>query len=185
MIALAFARKDGTVRSAAQENLFLTCWLAFAQKQRRFSRDVAPDIDWLLKQGRQYGVNAKLADKLDYLSVAIPFRDAYGQDALSRLTFVMEAAKDMGWIYRLLTDREWSGRYAVNLNPGLNSICVSQTSLATGFDAEGRQIKPLMARLTGSVAGLEQLFDRCGWKLVAERNDDFKNLFTLAAENNG
>lgn len=45
LIALALARKDGTVRSAAQENLFLTRWLASAQKQRRFSRDVAPDID--------------------------------------------------------------------------------------------------------------------------------------------
>lgn len=106
-------------------------------------------------------------------------------NALGRLTFAMEAAKDMGWIYRLLTDREWSGRHAVNLNPGLNSICVSQTSLAAAFDAEGRQVKPLMARLTGSVAGLEQLFDRCGWKLVAERNDDFENIFTLVAENNG
>lgn len=107
------------------------------------------------------------------------------QNALSRLTFVMEAAKDMGWVYRLLTDREWSGRHAVNLNPGLNGVYVSQTSLTAAFNAEGRQVKPLMARLTGSVAGLEQLFDRYGWKLTAERNDDFKNLFTLAAENNG
>ena len=179
LIALALARKDGTVCSAAQENLFLTRWLASAQKQRRFSRDVAPDIDWLLKQGRQYGVDAKLAGKLDYL-----WQSCSGtlteQNALGRLTFAMEAAKDMGWIYRLLTDREWSGRHAVNLNPGLNSICVSQTSLAAAFDAEGRQVKPLMARLTGSVAGLEQLFDRCGWKLVAERNDDFENIFTLS-----
>lgn len=184
LIALAMARKDGAACSAVQENLFLTRWLASAQKQRRFSRDVAPDIDWLLKQGRQYGVDAKLADKLDYL-----WQSCSGtlteQNALSRLTFAMEAAKDMGWIYRLLTDREWSGRHAVNLNPGLNGICVSQTSLAAAFDAEGRQVKPLMAGLTGSVAGLEQLFDRCGWKLVAERNDDFKNLFTLTAENNG
>lgn len=184
LIALALARKDGTVCSAAQENLFLTRWLASAQKQRRFSRDVAPDIDWLLKQGRQYGVKAQLAGKLDYL-----WQSCSGtlteQNALGRLTFAMEAAKDMGWIYRLLTDREWSGRHAVNLNTDLNSICVSQTSLAAAFDAEGRQVKPLMARLTGSVAGLEQLFDRCGWKLVAERNDDFENIFTLAAENNG
>jgi hypothetical protein len=30
--------------SPAQENLFLTRWLAAALKQRRFSRDVAQDI---------------------------------------------------------------------------------------------------------------------------------------------
>ena len=184
LIALALARKDGTVCSAAQENLFLTRWLASAQKQRRFSRDVAPDIDWLLKQGRQYGVKAQLAGKLGYLwqSCAGTLTE---QNALSRLTFAMEAAKDMGWVYRLLTDREWSGQHATRLNPGLNGVYVSQTSLAAAFDAEGRQVKPLMARLTGSVAGLEQLLDRCGWKLVAERNDDCKNLITLAAENNG
>lgn len=184
LIALALARKDGTVRSAAQENLFLTRWLASAQKQRRFSRDVAPDIDWLLKQGRQYGVKAQLVGKLDYLWQACS-GTLTEQNAFGRLTFIMEAAKDMGWIYQLLTDREWSGRYAKNLNSSVNGIYVSQTSLAAAFDAQGRQVKPLMARLTGNVAGLEQLFDRCGWKLVAESNDDFKNLFTLAAENNG
>ncbi|MDU5829282.1 MAG: DUF2913 family protein, partial [Mixta calida] len=171
LIALALARKDGTVHSAAQKNLFLIRWLASAQKQRRFSRDVATDIDWLLKQGRQYGVKAQLAGKLDYL-----WQSCSGtlteQNALGRLTFAMEAAKDMGWVYRLLTDREWSGQHATRLNPGLNGVYVSQTSLAATFDAEGRQVKPLMARLTGSVAGLEQIFDRCGWKLVAERNDD-------------
>ena len=184
LIALALARKDGTVCSAAQENLFLTRWLASAQKQRRFSRDVAPNIDWLLKQDRQYRVKAQLAGKLDYL-----WQSCSGtlteQNALGRLTFAMEAAKDMGWVYRLLTDREWSGQHATRLNPGLNGVYVSQTSLPAAFDAEGRQVKPLMARLTGSVAGLEQLLDRCGWKLVAERNDDCKNLITLAAENNG
>lgn len=184
LIALALARKDGTVSSAAQENIFLTRWLASAQKQRRFSRDVAPDIDWLLKQGRQYGVKAQLAGKLNYLWQACS-GTLTEQNALGRLTFVMEAAKDMGWIYRLLTDREWSGRYAINLNSSVNGIYVSQTSLAAAFDAGGRQVKPLMVRLTGSVAGLEQLFDRCGWKIAAERNDDFKNLFTLTAENNG
>lgn len=184
LIALALARKDGTERSAAQENLFLTQWLASAQKQRRFSRDVAPDIAWLLKQGRQYGVKALLAGKLDYL-----WQSCSGtlteQNALSRLTFAVEAAKDMGWTYRLLSDREWSGRYAKNLNSSVNGICISQTSLAAAFDAEGRQVKPLMARLTGSVTGLKQLFDRCGWKVVADRNDDFHNLFTLTTENNG
>jgi len=184
LVALALARKDGTVRSAAQENLFLRRWLASAQKQRRFSRDVASDINWLLKQGRQYGVKAQLAGKLDYL-----WQSCSGtlteQIALDRLIYVIEAAIDMGWIYRLLTDREWSGRYAINLNSSVNGIYVSQTSLAAAFDAEGCQVKPLMARLTGSVAGLEQLFDRCGWKFAAEHNDDFKNLFTLNAENNG
>lgn len=65
LVALALARQNGDALSPAQENLFLTRWLAAALKQRRFSRDVAPDIEWLLKQGRQLGVSAKLASKLN------------------------------------------------------------------------------------------------------------------------
>ncbi|HEY3987562.1 DUF2913 family protein, partial [Cedecea sp.] len=67
LVALALARLDGDVNSPAQENLFLTRWLATTQKQRRFPREVSQDIAWLLKQGRQLGVSAKLATKLDYL----------------------------------------------------------------------------------------------------------------------
>jgi len=181
LIALSLARKDGTVRSTAQENLFLTRWLASAQKQRRFSRDVAPDIEWLLKQGRQYGVGAKLAGKLDYLWRSCADTLAENND-LSRLTSVIEAAKDMDWTYRLLSDGEWSGRRAIKLNPGLNGIYVSQTSLNTAFDSDGNQVNPLMARLTGSVTGLEQLFNRCKWQFAKEHNDELKHLFSLTAE---
>ena len=44
LVALALARQDGVVQSASQENLFLVRWLATALKQRRFPRDVTPDI---------------------------------------------------------------------------------------------------------------------------------------------
>ncbi len=46
LVALALARQKGDVLSPTQENLFLTRWLATALKQRRFSRDVTPDIEW-------------------------------------------------------------------------------------------------------------------------------------------
>ncbi len=67
LVALALARQEQGELSPAQENLFLTRWLAAALKQRRFSRDVAQDIGWLLNQGRLLGVRAKLADKLGYV----------------------------------------------------------------------------------------------------------------------
>ena len=46
LVALALARLDGKVTSDAQENLFLTRWLAEALRQRRFPREVASDIEW-------------------------------------------------------------------------------------------------------------------------------------------
>lgn len=153
LVALALARQKGDVLSPAQENLFLTRWLATALKQRRFSRDITPDIEWLLKQGRQLGVNAKLASKLNYL-----WRSCTGelseQNDLFRLTYALETAKDMHWNYRLLGDREWSGRYAVALNTGVNGIYLSRSNLDVAFDDSGRQINPLTARLTGNVASL-------------------------------
>lgn len=85
--------------------MFLTRWLATALKQHRFSREVAPDIEWLLKQGRTLGVRAKLRHKLDYL-----WRSCTGelseQNDLFRLTYALETAKEMQWVYRLLIDRE-------------------------------------------------------------------------------
>ena len=165
LAALALARQDGTVSSAAQENLFLTRWLATALKQRRFSREVAPDIEWLLKQGRQYGVAAKLAGKLDYL-----WRSCTGelsqQNDLFRLTYALEMAKDMCWAYQLFSDREWSGRHAAVLNAGVNGIYLSRSSLDAAFDDDGQQVAPVMARLTGRVQGLETLLNRCEWQIA-------------------
>lgn len=92
LVALALARKEQGELSPAQENLFLTRWLATALKQRRFPRDVTPDIEWLLNQGRLLGVRAKLADKLDYV-----WRSCSGelteQNDMFRLTYGKRAAR--------------------------------------------------------------------------------------------
>ncbi len=139
---------DGGALSPAQENLFLTRWLAAALKQRRFSRDVAPDIEWLLKQGRQLGVSAKLASKLNYL-----WRSCTGelteQNDLFRLTYALETAKDMHWNYRLLSDREWSGRNAVALSAGVNGIYLSRANLDVAFDDSGLFQYPAVRRAAG------------------------------------
>jgi hypothetical protein len=90
------------------------------------------------------------------------------QNDLFRLTYALETAKDMLWNYRLLNDREWAGRYAVTLNAGVNGIYLSRTHLDAAFDDNGRQINPLLTRLTGNVADLMPLFSRCGWLAAPE-----------------
>ncbi|ECF7068843.1 DUF2913 family protein [Salmonella enterica subsp. enterica] len=180
LVALALVRQNGDVLSPAQENLFLTRWLATALKQRRFSRDVAPNIEWLLKQGHQLGVSAKLASKLNYL-----WRSCTGelseQNDRFRLTYALETAKDMSWNYRLLSDREWSGRYALALNAGVNGIYLSRTNLDAAFDDSGRQINPLTARLSGNVAGVMKLFDRCGWQAEPDPGASLPHQYSLMA----
>lgn len=155
-------------------------WLATALKQRRFSRDVAPDIGWLLKQGRQLGVSAKLASKLDYL-----WRSCTGelseQNDLFRLTYALETAKDMSWNYRLLNDREWSGRYSVVLNGEVNGVYLSRTNLDVAFDDSGRQTGPLMSRLTVNVAGVMKLLNRCGWQAESVQDTSQPHQYSLMA----
>ncbi|WP_237723358.1 DUF2913 family protein [Yokenella regensburgei] len=164
LVALELARRDGVITSPAQENLFLTRWLATAQKQRRFSRIVATDLEWLLKQGRQLGVNAKLVTKLTYLweSCTGELKD---QSDMFRFTHAVETARDMHWICRMLSDREWEGRHAVALNAGVNALYLPIGNLDAAFDDEGRQVKVLMANITGNVTGFATLMDRSGWRL--------------------
>ncbi|WP_439292265.1 MULTISPECIES: DUF2913 family protein [Rahnella] len=181
MVALQLAKRDGQVSSESQENLFLIRWLATALKQHRFPRDVAPDIEWLLRQGRALGARAKMLHKLDYL-----WRSCTGellkQNDLFRLTYALETAREMHWIYRLLTDRQWTGRNAVPMNDRVNAIFLSSFSLDAAFDDDGKQITPLMVRVTGSVAGLVKLLDRCGWGI--KRCPGEVQLFQLIAFQN-
>ncbi len=70
----------------------------------------------------------------------------------------------MHWNYRLLSDREWSGRYAVALNAEDNSIYLLHSNLDVAFDDDGWQVNPLMARLSGRVADVEGILNRSGWQ---------------------
>ena len=141
---------------------------------------MAQDIGWLLNQGRLLGVRAKLADKLDYV-----WRSCSGelteQNDMFRLTYALETAKDMGWNYRVMSDREWAGRYALVLNPGVNGVYLLRTNLDAAFDDNGQQTNPLTARLTGSVAGVMKLLNRCGWQAEPECNISLSHQFTLMA----
>ncbi|HEL4376876.1 TPA: DUF2913 family protein, partial [Klebsiella pneumoniae] len=141
---------------------------------------VTPDIEWLLNQGRLLGVRAKLADKLDYV-----WRSCSGelteQNDMFRLTYALETAKDMGWNYRVMSDREWAGRYALVLNPGVNGVYLLRTNLDAAFDDNGQQTNPLTARLTGSVAGVMKLLNRCGWQAEPESGASLPHQYSLMA----
>ncbi|CAI2160196.1 Protein of uncharacterised function (DUF2913) [Serratia fonticola] len=66
LVALHTAIQQGAVTSPMAEHLFLVRWLATAQKQKRFPRSVAIDIQLLLDKGRKLGIEAKLRTRLEY-----------------------------------------------------------------------------------------------------------------------
>ncbi|WIL44513.1 hypothetical protein QPJ96_21930 (plasmid) [Pantoea agglomerans] len=99
--------------SPAQDNLFLACRLATAEKQRLFPKPLAPDVRWLLAEGRNKWVQAELTGKLQCLR-----KSASGD--------VVNMVKLAGWIYRTLSDSEWHWRKPLRLNPGVWGLFVKQ-----------------------------------------------------------
>ncbi|ENF8269141.1 DUF2913 family protein [Salmonella enterica] len=169
LIALHLARKDDHIHSESRENLFLVRWLAGAEKQRRFSREVTTDISWLLKQGRLYGVNARLRSKLEFLWRA-GSGDILEQTDMFRLTWGGGELKGYRWGYYVLSDSEWSGRRRMRLRPDVNAVSLLQSSLKRVFAADGSQLHPVRVRVNGNAAALEELLNSCGWRL--QQTDD-------------
>ncbi|HEY2452375.1 MAG TPA: DUF2913 family protein [Scandinavium sp.] len=172
LVALHTARQDGKAASEAQENLFITRWLAEARRTRRFSRNVARDIDWLLKQGRTQGVRAKLPFKLNFLWQATT-GSLEDQPDLYRLSYALDTAREYHWVYHVLSDEQWQGRRRLLLNPEINGICVLKSSLDAAFDDSGKQCAPVLVRITGQVAGLHALLASSGWKARPEGNEHY------------
>ncbi|MFN1131313.1 DUF2913 family protein [Lelliottia nimipressuralis] len=146
LVALQLARQDGLITSESQENLFITRWFALAKKQRRFSRDVATDIDWILSQGRSLGIRARLKHKLDYI-----WRSCTGelleQNDMFRLTYAIELVMEHEWVYHILSDRDWSSRYQLQQSAFVNSICLLKSVLDIAFNDDGKQLLIVPARM--------------------------------------
>jgi hypothetical protein len=66
------SQQNGDVVSPAQENLFLTRWLATALRQRRFSRDVASDIGGCLNRGVSWASMRSWPESLITCGIPVP-----------------------------------------------------------------------------------------------------------------
>lgn len=177
LIALLTARQDGRVQSEQQENLFLTRWFADAERQRRFPREVATDIRWMLQQGRSLGVRAQLAKKLDYI-----WRSATGnimeQTELFRLTWGLETACSQQWVYHVLCDQEWLRLRRLSINPDVCAVYIPKSALERAFSDDGKQTAPVPVRITGNIAALGVLLASCGWLIQPSPEADV--LFLMA-----
>lgn len=182
LVALNMARQAGTVNSSAEENLFLCRWLAVAEKRRLFRRELASDIRWLLKEGREKGLRADLPGKLEYL-----WRSSRGdlleQNDLFRLQHIMHAITLTGISYGVLTENEWEGRQAVRLNQKVPGLYLRKADLENGFNDDGAQVKPLAVRITAELGAVDALLARAGWMRSTENDDPFLHqLYTSAGK---
>lgn len=137
LVALRFAQRNGLAQPPLMEHTFLLRWLATAQKQRRFPRTVAPDIDSLLSLGRQKGLAAGLYQRLEYLweSCSSPAKQ---QSDLFRLTYAIEALKAQGWLNAVITDEEWDIPALLAEYDDMSALLVKKSDLVHHFTDDGQ-----------------------------------------------
>lgn len=164
LTALGIAKRDGRANGNIQEHLFLFEWLKQAMRQKRFHKDVAPDLRWLISQGENHPTNAKLKEKLQYL-----YDSGTGklttQNDLYRLTTILGTLSQMGWPYSLLTEVEWLKMDAARLNANTDYLRIRKATLDSSFNNDGTQTDPVEVVLTGRVDKVESLLASCCWGL--------------------
>ncbi|ECL7345063.1 DUF2913 family protein [Salmonella enterica subsp. enterica serovar Winslow] len=147
LVACRIAIADKKVNSEMDCHRFLMNWLRTAQKQKRFPRTVARDVEYLITYGVRHGLQSKLADKIAYMYRSCG--DVTQQSDLFRLTYVTELLKDRQWRVELLSDQQWEHR-----KESVSGCILSlRQDLADMFDEEGNQLMPVPLQLWGDDPG--------------------------------
>jgi hypothetical protein len=179
LVALHTAVQQGAVTSPMAEHLFLVRWLATAQKQKRFPRSVALDIQQLLDKGRKRGVEAKLRTRFEYV-----WRSCNGelkhQNDLFRLTYAIESLKAQGWRNELVTQAEWNNGLSGELEPALYAV---KSALNSAFTTEGRLITSLAFRVLGEAQRFVEALSACD--LITQAAGDTVTLIPGRKEDEG
>ncbi len=142
LMALRLAQQEGQAHASLTSHAFLLRWLVGAQKQRRFPRSVAEDIDSLLRLGRMKGPAADLPQRLQYLwqSCTEPVTQ---QSDLFRLTHAIEYLKSQGWVNAVVADEEWVPDTLFAEYANTSALLVRKSELQRHYTEQGQQSAPV------------------------------------------
>ncbi|MGN5575465.1 DUF2913 family protein [Enterobacter sp. Lyrl_3] len=174
LVGLRMAQQDGQALSPLTIHTFLVRWLADVQKQRRFPRSVASDIDSLLRLGRQKGPAAGLLKRLEYLHQSCTEPLARQSD-LFRLTHAIEYLRAQGWVNAVVSDEEWVPRVLFTEYAGESALLVRKSELQRHFTEEGKQSAPVDFIVVGDSRVVGDARELCyttgeqhaGWRLLS------------------
>ncbi|WP_439413195.1 DUF2913 family protein, partial [Enterobacter ludwigii] len=141
-VSLRLAQQDGQALSPLTIHTFLLRWLATAQKQRRFPRSVASDIDSLLRLGRQQGPASGLLKRLEYLHQSC-MEPLAQQSDLFRLTHAIEYLRSQGWVNAVVADDEWEPEALHAEYADVSALLVRKSELQRHFTEQGQQSAPV------------------------------------------
>ncbi|TXE26763.1 DUF2913 family protein [Serratia marcescens] len=158
LVGLRLAQQVGQALTPLTTHTFLVRWLADAQKQRRFPRSVATDIESLLRLGRQKGPAAGLLNRLQYLwhSCTEPMTQ---QSDLFRLTHAIEYLRSQGWVNAVVTDEEWVSESLYSEYADASALLVRKSELQWHFTEQGRQSAPVDFMVVGDGRTVGEVLD--------------------------
>ncbi|KFB99327.1 hypothetical protein GTGU_04330 [Trabulsiella guamensis ATCC 49490] len=158
-ISLRLAQQDGQALTPLAIHIFLMRWLTVAQKQRRFPRSVAQDIEGLLLLGRKRGYSACLYDRLVYLWKSCS--EAVNQQSdLFRLTYAIEYLKSQGWQNVVMADNEWVPYSFQAEFSGMLVLLVKKSELVQHFSVEGWLQRPIDFWVMGHIAIVSETLEK-------------------------
>jgi len=177
LVALGIARKKGQLNSPLNENVFLTRWLAEADRKRIFPKTVAENLRWLIEEGKRLGPRAGLAAKLNYIWKS-GIEDMSLRDVRFRFHHALEAFRIMGWTVITLTDDQWEGDRAIRLNRRVSAIYINRSSLDAAFTPDGHPVTPVKIYLTGNISAGLIIFRSA--LLITEKDSGKESLFYIS-----
>lgn len=131
-------------------------WLTTARKRKLFPREIAGEIDYLIRIGKQQGIIAELKRKLTFIYKSC-CEDIREQSDLFRLTYALEELKNNGWASHTLSVVDWKKGWEGPFSP---AIYIELPALQEAFSDEGGQLKPLHIRIRGDSEYVSEVFRR-------------------------
>ena len=178
LIALRLAQHEGLITSPLMVHTFLMHWLAVAQKQRRFPRSVAPDLEKLLRPGRLKGAAASLYQHLENLWHACSASLSYPSD-LFRLTQAIQRLKAQNWLNTCAADPEWNIPALTAEYAGSSALLVKKSDLVRCFSEDGRLMGPVTFLARGNIIECINVMQAQGISTEAVEYSDGVNLLIL------
>lgn len=176
MVSVHLAQQEGKAQSSLQQHVFIMQWLLTAQKRKLFPKSIAPDIMWLLAQGKKYGFGANLLKKIEYIYRSSA-EDLANQSDLFRLTYFVETLKTMGWLDFLISRKEWDKNWKASNTA--SAIYTPKDELQLSFDEDGKLIKTLAIRFTGEISGIFALLKQCRLEAQQQLDHEGFSIFHL------
>ncbi|WP_072171019.1 DUF2913 family protein [Trabulsiella odontotermitis] len=178
LISLRIAQQNGLALTPFTVHSFLMRWLVTVQKQRRFPRTVAEDIEGLLRLGRQQGHGACLYDRLNYLWESCSGRISQQSD-LFRLTYAIEHLKSQGWTNAAVSDSEWILESLLSEYAGEQALLAKKSELTQHFSPNGLLQKPIDFFVVGNGIVASETLDTRKLKHVMEEHNSGRYIITL------